>query len=102
MPAAPRADPKRSGTPLALQSRLELQASGHVRGSLAGAVRALRAARRARGAGHRDLLVPVPHLPRRAAANVGLVAIADVLLLVIVADAAQNAMAGDYKSIPTA
>jgi hypothetical protein len=31
-----------------------------------------------------------------------LVAIADVLLLVIVADAAQNAMAGDYKSIPTA
>lgn len=34
--------------------------------------------------------------------NVGAVAIADVLLLVIVADAAQNAMAGDYKSIPTA
>jgi uncharacterized membrane protein YcaP (DUF421 family) len=31
--------------------------------------------------------------------NVGSVAIADVLLLVIVADAAQNAMAGDYKSI---
>jgi uncharacterized membrane protein YcaP (DUF421 family) len=31
--------------------------------------------------------------------NVGSVAIADVLLLVIVADAAQNAMAGDYKSV---
>jgi uncharacterized membrane protein YcaP (DUF421 family) len=31
--------------------------------------------------------------------NVGSVAIADVLLLVIVADAAQNAMAGEYKSI---
>lgn len=32
--------------------------------------------------------------------NVGSVAIADVLLLVIVADAAQNAMAGEYKSVP--
>jgi uncharacterized membrane protein YcaP (DUF421 family) len=31
--------------------------------------------------------------------NVGSIAIADVLLLVLVADAAQNAMAGEYKSI---
>ena len=31
--------------------------------------------------------------------DVGALGIADVLLLVIVADAAQNAMAGDYKSI---
>lgn len=32
--------------------------------------------------------------------DVGSIGIADVLLLVLVADAAQNAMAGDYKSIP--
>lgn len=32
--------------------------------------------------------------------DVGAVGIADVLLLVIVADAAQNAMAGDYKTVP--
>ena len=31
--------------------------------------------------------------------NVGSIAIADILLLVLVADAAQNAMAGEYKSI---
>lgn len=31
--------------------------------------------------------------------DVGSVGIADILLLVIIADAAQNAMAGDYKSI---
>ena len=31
--------------------------------------------------------------------DVGSIGIADILLLVIVADAAQNAMAGDYKSI---
>lgn len=31
--------------------------------------------------------------------NVGSIGIADVLVLVIIADAAQNAMAGDYKSI---
>ena len=31
--------------------------------------------------------------------DVGAIGIADILLLVIVADAAQNAMAGDYKSI---
>ena len=31
--------------------------------------------------------------------DVGSIAISDVLLLVIVADASQNAMAGDYKSI---
>jgi uncharacterized membrane protein YcaP (DUF421 family) len=32
--------------------------------------------------------------------DVGAVGIADVLLLVIVADAAQNAMAGEYKTVP--
>jgi uncharacterized membrane protein YcaP (DUF421 family) len=32
--------------------------------------------------------------------DVGAVGIADVLLLVIVADAAQNAMAGEYNSVP--
>lgn len=32
--------------------------------------------------------------------DVGAVGLADVLLLVIVADAAQNAMAGDYKTVP--
>lgn len=31
--------------------------------------------------------------------DVGAIAIADVLVLVIIADAAQNAMAGDYRSI---
>jgi uncharacterized membrane protein YcaP (DUF421 family) len=31
--------------------------------------------------------------------DVGAIGIADVLLLVLVADAAQNAMAGDYRSI---
>jgi uncharacterized membrane protein YcaP (DUF421 family) len=34
--------------------------------------------------------------------NVGSIAIADILLLVLVADAAQNAMAGEYKSITDA
>jgi uncharacterized membrane protein YcaP (DUF421 family) len=32
--------------------------------------------------------------------DVGSVGIADILILVIVADAAQNAMSGDYKSVP--
>jgi uncharacterized membrane protein YcaP (DUF421 family) len=35
-------------------------------------------------------------MPRR----VGSIALADILLLVLIADAAQNAMAGDYKSFP--
>ena len=34
--------------------------------------------------------------------NVGSIAIADVLVLVVIADAAQNAMAGSYESVATA
>jgi len=63
------------------------------------AVRSHRLTARTRDSRQLDLLVPLFDVRFVLRRDVGSIAIADVLLLVLIADAAQNAMAGGYQTI---